>query len=450
MPTMVLHLRESYSLRPDYLGPSCAYLCWLPIAMGFLSLSVGICCLFFMCRVGVILCILNSALGLIFPYFTYSTHAHPKRYKAVLAIIGNVLHIGLLVFTLIKGSSLLVLNVRAEAQNNAADASPTFNLMLNYYFAHAGFDIPPPYRLEAKEPFSSSSSDAQLPEEAASGKQDLPPASSDLGVPAFQRPALSSPPAFSSETLAAGERHAVNNFLLNVQTARFNAIISGLSVFAKDVTGVTFETKVTEGSYSLPSGSAGKQSTRSARKRRRVPPPSRSDTSRVSRESTEDDFSMSFPFSSEDLLCVLKAGTSAVFGESVLRRLRTLLYWGLFCGYVERGLILISRRDISCAEECHFDQFHFSRHEGNMAHTRAQAAQLMRSIQNMTKVQARYCIANAAVASCRIEAAYIQQGVAAALCAALPLSFVLAIFCCTCIIACWKIARKCGKKVQST
>lgn len=397
-----------------------------------------------MCHVGVILCVLNCVLGLIFPYITYSTHAHPKRYKAVVAILGNVLHICLLLFTVVHGSSLLVLNVRAQARNNGADVSPTFNLMLDFYFAHAGFDIPTRHRLEAKEPSASSSSDARVPDSgAASEKQSSP--SSARGVSAPEQAAFPALPVFSLDKLSAGEQNDHSD-LLAIQSARFTSIISSLSVLAKELTWVSFGDQDSGVGQGLPTDSAGQSTGKNTGKRSN----SQSSNARVSRGSSEDNSSPSYHFSREDLHCIIKAEASPVFAENVLRRFRSLLYWGLFCGYVERSLILLSKRNIACAGQCHFEQFHLSRHEKNMARTGNQAAQLMKNVRTMTREQARFCVATATIASCRVEEAFIQHRVAAALCAALPLSFVLVIFCCTCIIACWKIAQRCGKKVQST
>ncbi|CDJ46664.1 hypothetical protein EBH_0013150 [Eimeria brunetti] len=445
---MALLEMESSNLRPEYHVPHCTYSCWLPILMGFLSLSVGICCLFFMSRIGIVLCVLNSIFGLIFSYITYSTLARPKRYKAIVAIAGNLLHICLLLGTVVYGSRLLVINVQAEAKNNAANASPVFNFMLDYYLAYGGYESSPSGD-EGEEPKSlpspSSSSSRQIPDgEMALGNQTLP-SSLDWSVPAaaptaVEKGAFPPLPILPDDFLNLNRPQPTDDTqlrdLLSRQAARFKAVISAVRATAKDTSWVNFNTR--DSWVSSSTDSSGEETEEAA-----------SNPMDSCDHGKEEPVCCPCLFSRDDLNCIAKAATSDAFAESVLKRLRSLLYWGLFCGYVEWGLAFVTKLNRKCAEDCLLDQFDFSRQEGKQFDINAHAVRLMKHIKAVPQKQARLCASKAAVASCRVEETLIQRGAAAALCAALPLSVVLIMFCLTCIVACWKIAQRYNAKVQN-
>lgn len=380
--------------------------------MGFLSLSVGICCLFFMSTSGIIHCLLNCALGSLFSYLTYATHTQPKRWKARIAIVGNVLHILLLVSTIVQGSLLLRANVEAGADNNEVHTSSTFSSILDYYFEYAEFDEQSSVALRFR---------TSLHENAS----------------------ISSMPFVSKEKARASRSGNEPGSTINANGERFTSIIASLSSISEDVSGARRkgDGHIRAKANSKTPADLGEEQSQST--------PKIGVSSAIAQWGRSKNLPPSYNFSNEDRACATKAVANEAFGESVFKRLRSLLYWGLFCGYSARNIILPRQWLLSCEEECHFNMLNFSRFEHDSQKQTEQAMKFVKALQGMTKAEARFCIATATVAACRIEEMYLHHGVAAALCAALPLSFVLAIFCITCIVACYRKATN-APKVQRT
>lgn len=392
----------------------CSIICWVPPVMLILAYCLGVCSLFFMSFVGLILCIFQCIFGTFAALLAFGAGESGNKRLVMGAVFFSSVYILILAFTFVSAASLLRRHVQAQKDYNRGDSSPLITPLLDMYVTQSvdssSFDKP-----------INTTNELSSIDEFQTSEGQLDSASSVT--------ALSTQPVLGTSSIAS--RSTQSSVGEGTQEHDQDSITTGTREHP-DVSPVKMMTLMT---------------LRNVQINKEIESPEDFPPNPTHTQQGWDPTNEMLP-TNGDLICLRNIVADEQRMVDTARRFESLLDWSLFCGFTKYSVGPIHKWPYSCEKFCLLDRLGFSSRRREMEINR-QADAFMRAVSGMDQFRAEICSVLTIVTACIIEEHNLVNGVFISLIIALFLSFVLLLLNIACLIACLRVSVEKGNQVSA-